>query len=135
MLYLSLEAPICSLQTKYALIRLKNEDLTSQTVSPTLKDSSPFEFMASFWCWYHTCSSFQGWTVVLKSARNLNQTNFGIICSWFSPLLCFRIMNKMVEIILSNFWVYIKDFVIFRPNLMIFILNFADFWRFPTKGQ
>ena len=42
MLYLSLEAPICSLQTKYALIRLKNEDLTSQTVSPTLKDSSPY---------------------------------------------------------------------------------------------
>ena len=41
MIYLSLEAPICSLQTKYALIRLKNEDLTSQTVSPTLKDSSP----------------------------------------------------------------------------------------------
>ena len=41
-LWISLRAPICSLQTKYALLRVKNEGMASQNVSPALKDSSPF---------------------------------------------------------------------------------------------
>ena len=38
---ISLKAPVCSFKTKYALLRVKNEGMASQNVSPALKDSSP----------------------------------------------------------------------------------------------